>query len=512
MPLIPDRRLVLGPFNRVEGDLEVRLDIGAGRVRRAEVNSPMYRGFEQMLEGREAADALVIVPRICGICSVAQGVAAARALGQLAGIEPPANGLHAINLMCAVENLADHLSHFYLFFMPDFARPVYAGAPWFAEAERRFAALAGEHARAALAARQRWFTLLGTLGGKWPHTQSIVPGGSTRAVDAIERTRLLAQVRELRRFLEATTFGAPLEAVAALDSRAALDALLATRAGASDLGFFARLADALALDALGPGPGRYLSLGAYPRADGGEVFGAGFLDTHHVPTDPAAQLPGRPLSTAPRPWRQTAPDPAAVTEDISHAWYAGASDRLAQAPADARTLPDADRPGAYSWAKAPRYAGHTLETGALARQLVDGQPLICAEVARSGGNVYTRVLARLIEMARIVIAAEGWLRQIRPGEPFHAPHAPAADGRAIGRMEAARGSLLHFAELRGGRIANWQIVAPTTWNFSPRDAAGTPGALEAALEGVEVAPGDEVPVRVQHVVRSFDPCMVCTVH
>ena len=65
-------RIVVGPFNRVEGDLEVRLDVAGGRVREAYVNSPLYRGFEQILQGREPADALVVVPRICGICSVAQ--------------------------------------------------------------------------------------------------------------------------------------------------------------------------------------------------------------------------------------------------------------------------------------------------------------------------------------------------------------------------------------------------------------------------------------------------------
>ncbi len=65
---------------------------------------------------------------------------------------------------------------------------------------------------------------------------------------------------------------------------------------------------------------------------------------------------------------------------------------------------------------------------------------------------------------------------------------------------------------RARRIANYQIVAPTSWNFSPRDAAGTPGALEAALVGAPVQPGEDTPVAVQHIVRSFDPCMVCTVH
>ena len=65
-------RLLVGPFNRVEGDLEVQLDIEQGRVTSAQVNATMYRGFEQILQGKVPHDALVYVPRICGICSVSQ--------------------------------------------------------------------------------------------------------------------------------------------------------------------------------------------------------------------------------------------------------------------------------------------------------------------------------------------------------------------------------------------------------------------------------------------------------
>jgi len=119
-------RLLVGPFNRVEGDLEVALEIEGDRVRSAQVNATMYRGFEQILQGKAPHDALVFVPRICGICSVSQSVAAARALADLGGIGMPPNGQHATNLILATENLADHLTHFYLFFMPDFARPAYA--------------------------------------------------------------------------------------------------------------------------------------------------------------------------------------------------------------------------------------------------------------------------------------------------------------------------------------------------------------------------------------------------
>ena len=80
----------------------------------------------------------------------------------------------------------------------------------------------------------------------------------------------------------------------------------------------------------------------------------------------------------------------------------------------------------------------------------------------------------------------------------------------VGLVEAARGSLGHWLQVERGRIPNYQIIAPTTWNFSPRDAQGRPGALEQALVG---APADGASsAAVQHVVRSFDPCMVCTVH
>ncbi len=482
-------RLVVGPFNRVEGDLEVQLDIADGRVISARVNAPMFRGFEPMLAGRAPQDALVIVPRICGICSVSQSVAAARAIADASGVTPPPNGVHVTNLMLACENLADHLSHFYLFFMPDFTRSVYADRPWFGEAVRRFAALAGEHARAAVAARQRWFELMGTLGGKWPHTLSIQPGGSARAVEAAERIRLLAKVREFRAFLEATTFGAALEEVAALDGEAALAQWRARDPQRGDLRFFLTVADDLQLQSLGRGPGLALSYGAYRRPDGRFELPGGVWDAALGAVQPV--------------------DFEAIREDATHAWLAGDAPLH---PREGHTEPWADKPGAYTWNKAPRLGGRVVETGAIARQLASGQPLIRDAVARTGANVRTRVLARLLEVARVLPMMERWLAAISPREPFfHAERLPD-DAQGVGLTEAARGALGHWLSVRDGRIERYQIVAPTSWNFSPRDAEGAPGALEAALEGAPVRAGEDTPVAVQHVVRSFDPCMVCTVH
>ena len=480
-------RLIVGPFNRVEGDLQVKLDVEDGRVREAFVTATMYRGFEQILPGRAPSDALTIVPRICGICSLSQSVAAARALAALGGLQPPPNGTHAVNLMSAVENLADHLVHFYLFFMPDFAREAYAARPWHGEALRRFAAGQGEHARKAIAARQRWFTIMGTLGGRWPMSGSVVPGGSARALETSERIRLLSLLHEFRAFLEDTLFGAPLEAVTALHDEAALLAW-ADATPQSDFALFVTLARDLQLAALGPGPGRFLSYGAYPQPDGGFTFAQGLWEAGRL----------SPL------------DIASIGEDAAHAWLADGGRPLH--PSEGVTEPLADKPGAYTWNKAPRLGGRVVETGAIARQLAAGQPLVTALVQATGGNVLTRVVARVLELATVVPMMEAWLKALQPREPFVNPGELPDDGDAAGLAEAARGALGHWVSVRGGRIARWQIVAPTSWNFSPRDAQGTPGALETALVGTPVEVDAAMPVAVQHVVRSFDPCMVCTVH
>jgi Ni,Fe-hydrogenase I large subunit len=486
-------RLLVGPFNRVEGDLEVQLEIADGRVQSAQVNATMYRGFEHILQGKDPHDALVYVPRICGICSVSQSVAAAHALADASGVVMPANGRHALNLMLATENLADHLTHFYLFFMPDFTREVYASRPWFTKAQQRFTAMQGEHARAATAARQRWFTILGTLGGKWPHTQSVLPGGSARGIDMAERVRLLSKVREMRAFLEATLFGAQLEEVATLQSESQLQAWH-ERSEQGDLRLFLTIARDLGLDQMGQGPGRYLSYGAYVQPDGAATFASGLWLADQSSGGSGLQRI----------------DLDQITEDATHAWLHDAGG--ARHPSHGITRPDADKPGAYTWNKAPRLAGEVVETGAIARQLTSAQPLIRDAVSRCGGNVYTRVLARLIELARVLPMMEQWLLALRPGEPWHHSVALPDQAQAVGLTEAARGALGHWLQIEHGRIANYQIIAPTTWNFSPRDAQGTPGALEQALVGTAIEPGEPTPVAVQHVVRSFDPCMVCTVH
>lgn len=472
------KRIQLGPFNRVEGDLEVSLDLDdGGTIAAARVNSPLFRGFEQILVGRLPADALAIVPRICGICSVAQSAAAAEALAALGGIEMPPNGRLARHLVVAAENLADHLTHFHLFFMPDFTRAAYAGRAWHGGLNARFAAQWGAAVGPFLEARARFFGLLGFLAGRWPHTLALQPGGTTKATTVAERIRLLGLIREFRHFLEHVFFGDELEAVAAL---ADFPALMAWAEGRpADFPRFLHAAADLGLERIGRAEDRFLSFGACQQLPAG-IWSNGEL---------------LPL------------DLAQISEDTHSAWLLDSAPR---APSEGETVVNVDKPAAYTWCKAPRYGGQVAETGALARQIVAGQPLLHDMLARFGGSVTARIVARMVEVATVLPQMENWARALTPGETFCLQGELPDHGSAVGLTEAARGSLGHWLSVRRGRIERYQIVAPTTWNFSPRDARQQPGPLEQALVGLNAHP--DAPPTVQHVVRSFDPCMVCTVH
>jgi uptake hydrogenase large subunit len=340
---------------------------------------------------------------------------------------------------------------------------------------------------AALAIRARLLNLMGYLAGKWPHTLALQPGGSAKPVEAAERLRMLTILHEFRAFLERQVYGDRLEAVAELTSAAELEtwASVPTRRRA-DFPFFLEVAADCDLARLGRASDVFVSYGAY-HEESGPLFAPGVWDGESAPLDTDS-----------------------IAEDVSHSLMVAPPTPLH--PRDGMTVPNADKAGGYSWCKAPRLGGRVVEAGALARQVVAGHPLVRDLVARSGGNVRNRVIARVLEIARLVPHLEEWARRIEPDEIWCAETRLPHEGRAEGLTEAARGSLGHWLEVKRGRISNYQIVAPTTWNFSPRDAEGIPGALEQALVGTPVEPGETTPIAVQHVVRSFDPCMVCTVH
>lgn len=504
-------RLIVGPFNRVEGDLEVQLEITDQQVQSARINATLFRGFEHMLQGRPPLDALVYAPRICGICSISQSVAAAQALQKIYATQPTPNGQKATNLMLANENAADLLTHFYLFFMPDYARNVYQKQPWHSEMVHRFKSMQGKHAAKAVEARSHWLKMMGTLAGHWPHTLTIQPGGSSRAIEASETLQLLRHAQKLRQFLQDFLLQDRLENFLNLHDETQLIHWHQQHLN-SDLGLFLTAAQQLEHATLGRVQVSLMSFGSFPLAE----------------ETATCLIPSGIVDLKDKSLHIHALNPNQITEDLFAAHYAenrqnavqnaqSCPPETLQSPWNRASSPQLDKPAAYSWCKAPRLNGQVVQVGAIARQVVAQQPLVNDLVQRYGSTVYSRMMARVVELVSLVITVESWLQQgFEAKAPFLTPLKTLEQSRGVGLMEAARGSLGHWVEVKDDKIHSYQIIAPTTWNFSPKDRRQQPGALEQALKGTPVlqqnGKQETNPVNVQHIVRSFDPCMVCTVH
>jgi hydrogenase large subunit len=91
------------------------------------------------------------------------------------------------------------------------------------------------------------------------------------------------------------------------------------------------------------------------------------------------------------------------------------------------------------------------------------------------------------------------------------PKSWPSEAEGVGLTEAPRGALAHWIKIKDGAIENYQLVVPTTWNGSPRDAKNQHSSFEASLIGTPVAKLDE-PVEILRTIHSFDPCLACSVH
>ena len=221
-------------------------------------------------------------------------------------------------------------------------------------------------------------------------------------------------------------------------------------------------------------------------------------------------------------------EPEKIAEHVRHSWFKGDK---ALHPYDGVTDPqftkmgDTDR---YSWLKAPRYNGTAVETGPLAQVLVSYaqgheaiKPLV--DHVLKALNVKPdalfstlgRTAARGIETLAIAKQIDAWLKVyqeniVRDQQIVEDLEIPK-EARGVGFVNAPRGGLSHWLRIENGKIGNFQLVVPTTWNLGPRDADNVMGAAEHALIGTPVA-DPKRPVEILRTIHSFDPCIACAVH
>jgi len=489
------------PINRVEGDLEIRVEVENGVITNAWSSGTMFRGFEEMMRGRGALDGLVITPRICGICSLTHLYAAAEALDEIANVTPPDNARRLRNIALMVETIQSDVRQAVLMFMVDFANTeAYQNHSMGEEALNRYKMLTGRAQIEVIRETKRFLQIVAIIGGQWPHTSFMVPGGVTSIPDISKILQCRIIYERFCSWYERSILGCSLERWKEVQSRKDLDVWLEEKQDhrESELGFFIRFSRLAGLDSLGIGPNRYLSYGSLTLPKDTELTGTN----------------GRLIASGFAVGTEIFPlDTDSITEDVSHSWFK--QDSQPSHPFAGKTKPYAAGQGGqqYSWIKAPRYGEDVVETGPLAEMVIDENPLFADMIENDGSNVFVRELARLVRPAYLLTSMETLINELlnRRGESFYETVKGIPDGEGAGLIQAARGALGHWVRVKDEKISHYQIITPSAWNGSPRDERGVRGAWEQSLIGTPIENIGN-PVEAGHVIRSYDPCLVCAVH
>ena len=511
--------LDISPVGRVEGDLDVRVDIEDGIVTNAWTQAELFRGFEIILKGKDPQAGLVVTPRACGICGASHLTCAAWALDTAWQTEVPRNAILARNLGQLVETIQSLPRHRYGLFMIDMINKNYKHSKYYEMAVERWAPFTGKNYEIGVTISGRPVEIYALLGGQWPHSSFMVPGGVMCSPTLTDITRAWSIMEHFRKnWLEPVWLGCSLERYEEIRTYEDFLNWMDEKEehANSDLAMYWKMCCDIGLDKYGQGLGKYVTWGYMPHED---KYQKPTIDTRNQ----SIWMPSGVYDA--KTDRHQLMSQGFAREDVAHAWYEENSKPTH--PFDRTTNPIANNKtdfdgGKYTWATAVLHAqeGH-LEAGPLARQLVYGgkhmeswqysDPLVLDMYKKMGGaSVALRHFARMHEVKAVYRKIEHCLREFRLSEPFYKKPVEK-DGRGWGATEAARGALCHWVEIEGGKIKNYQIIAPTTWNVGPRSAQGERGPIEEALIGIPIKDSRD-PVEVGHVARSFDSCLVCTVH
>ena len=555
-------RIVVDPITRIEGHLRIEAQMEGNRIAQAYSAGTMVRGIEIILRGRDPRDAWAFAQRICGVCTLVHGLASIRAVENALDYSIPPNAQLIRNLMNGAQYIHDHVMHFYHLHALDWVDVVSAlsadpaatsglaqsissyskSSPgYFADVQKKvknfveagqlgiFAQgywghpayklppeanlMAVAHYLEALSWQRDVAKLHAIFGGKNPHPNFLV-GGVASPIDlnsdsAINAKRL-AQVQEIINKMQAFV------------DEVYVPDLLAIAGFYKDWGL------------RGEGLGNFLTYGDFPEK--GMDDPASFMI-------PSGAILNRDLTTVHDVDMNAADE---IQEYVAHSWYdyeGGKNEALH--PYDGETSLNYSGPKppyeqldveqSYSWLKSPRWKGHAMEVGPLARVLMlyatgheqtrelVGMTLKTLDVPVDAlFSTLGRTAARGLETKIVADNMQTWynnlVANIKAGdtrtfnEQLWEPSTWPAQARGVGFMEAPRGGLAHWIVIEDQIIKNYQAVVPSTWNAGPRDPSGQPGAYEAALEDNHTLHDPQQPIEILRTIHSFDPCIACAVH
>ena len=566
------KRVVVDPVTRIEGHMRCEVNLDENNVIRNAVSTgTMWRGLEVILRGRDPRDAWAFTERICGVCTGTHALTSVRAVENALGIMIPENANSIRNIMQLTLQVHDHLVHFYHLHALDWVDVVSAlkadpkatsalaqsisdwakSSPgYFRDIQNRIKKfvesgqlgpfmngywgnpayklppeanlMAVAHYLEALDFQKEIVKIHTIYGGKNPHPNWLVGGmpcainvHDTGAVGAInmERLNLISSIIDQSIEFIDKVYLPDLKAIASFYKDWRFGGGLSFKSVMSYGDIPDKANDYTASNLL------------LPR---GAIINGNLKEIHEIDL--------------------TAKDE--IQEYVTHSWYKYENEQKGLHPWDGITEPNfelgdntkgtrtaiesLDESAKYSWIKAPRWKGHAMEVGPLARYIIgyaQNNPEFKEPVDKfltdlglpfeALNSTLGRTAARGLEASwaaqKMRYFQDKLIANIKAGDESTAnidkwdPSTWSKSAKGVGFTEAPRGALGHWIVIKNGKIKNYQCVVPTTWNGSPRDAAGNIGAFEAALLDTKVEVADQ-PLEILRTFHSFDPCLACSTH
>ena len=566
------KRVVVDPVTRIEGHMRCEVNLDENNIIRNAVSTgTMWRGLEVILRGRDPRDAWAFTERICGVCTGTHALTSVRAVENALGIMIPENANSIRNIMQLTLQVHDHLVHFYHLHALDWVDVVSAlnadpkktselaqsisdwpkSSPgYFRDIQNRIKKfvesgqlgpfmngywgnpayklppeanlMAVAHYLEALDFQKEIVKIHTIYGGKNPHPNWLVGGmpcainvHDTGAVGAInmERLNLISSIIDQSIEFIDKVYLPDLKAIASFYKDWRFGGGLSFKSVMSYGDIPDKANDYSASNLL------------LPR---GAIINGNLKEIHEIDL--------------------TAKDE--IQEFVTHSWYKYENEQKGLHPWDGITEPNfvlgdntkgkrtaiesLDESAKYSWIKAPRWKGHAMEVGPLARYIIgyaQNNPEFKEPVDKfltdlglpfeALNSTLGRTAARGLEASwaaqKMRYFQDKLIANIKAGDESTAniekwdPETWPKSAKGVGFTEAPRGALGHWIVIKNGKIKNYQCVVPTTWNGSPRDAAGNIGAFEAALMDTKVEVADQ-PLEILRTLHSFDPCLACSTH
>jgi hydrogenase large subunit len=546
------------PVTRVAGALAFHsvVDLKAGRVLETNSMATLFRGYEVILKGRDPRDAAFISSRACGVCGGVHSSCSALAMEMAFPVAPPPLGIVVRNLMLALEFWYDNPLHLFLLAGPDYSQAIVetTNPSIWARAQKTPAPHANTHGYRTIGeimtdlnpltgalylagltmtrvAREAYVM----IGAKYPHPETVIPGGMTTTISITTFNEIYTRLRQLFDYCKKTAAIWDDICDFFYDVNPAYKQVGARPANLIDSGIWD---DPFAYDA------------SYERCnEWGERRWA----------TPGVIVDGKVVTTKLQSLN------IGLEEFIEHSYYeAWSGNRFQTDPAgnpispyhmwNKETKPQPTGQNwreKYSWSTAPRWDRHAMEsecttrlwlmaaggvmphrkfldpTGTSLKMHVPESTLPAMDMEwkvpevwntfeRNRGRAYHLVLTT-------IVAFENWmigLDLLKQGyDKVHTPFETPRKGTQIGVgfWGAGRGYLTHHATIDNGALSNYQILTPSTWNASPKDPWGNPGPYEEAVMNTPVleefsGPNTFKGIDILRTIRSFDPCMPCTTH